>query len=65
MEGRKRKRFGYRNLTQVSDFPYVYTKIRCGASRLLELINQEIGDRSLLHFPPLLSVIWLSRRQMV
>jgi len=26
-----------RNLTQVSDFPSVYAKIRCGASRLLEV----------------------------
>jgi hypothetical protein len=33
----EKKRLGNRNLTQVSDFPSVHTKIRCGASRLLEL----------------------------
>ena len=32
---------GYRNLTQVSDFPFVYTKIGCGAARLLEVMHEE------------------------
>ena len=35
--GERRKR-GYRNLAQVSDFPFVHPeKIRYGASRLLEV----------------------------
>ena len=29
-----------RNLTQVSDFPSVYTKIGCGAARLLEVVGR-------------------------
>src|ERR1700687_3853956 len=29
-----------RNLTQISDFPSVYTKIGCGAARLLEVVGR-------------------------
>ena len=34
------KSSGCRNLTQVSDFPYVYTKRRCGPAGLLELARE-------------------------
>jgi hypothetical protein len=36
-----------RNLTQVSRFPSVRKKIGCGATRLLESLDEEIGDRPL------------------
>ncbi len=35
------ERRGNRNLTQVSGFPSVYTKIGCGAARLLEVMHEE------------------------
>src|SRR6266853_1937711 len=38
LRGRGEKKIpGYRNLTQVSGFPFVHTRVGCGASRLLEL----------------------------
>ena len=55
VEDMKEKRFGNRNLTQVSDFPSIYTKRGCGAERLLEL-----GVRRRDHFNLLLSPVCAS-----